>query len=191
LDVGAGRGAFVEAAQAAFSARGVELAAEAATEARSRGLPVECGDFLAREDDGSSFDVITLWDVLAGFRDPRQVMAKCRSMLKEDGTLVVTVPMVDSFIARALKKFWPLMIPPVNLQYFSRSSLEMLGREEGFDLIGIELPGKKVAVNFLFSKAFRSVGLFSLADFLGRVLPAFPVSLNTRDIACVTFRRTA
>lgn len=191
LDIGAGKGAFVEAAQAAFSAEGLELSEEAAAEARSRGIPIQSGDFLAKEDDQNTFDVITLWDVLAGFRDPRRIMAKCRDMLKADGTLVVTVPMVDSFVAQALKRFWPLMIPPVNLQYFTRRSLEVLGREEGFELVRFELPSKKVAANFLCSKAFRSVGLFSFAEFLGRVVPAFPVSLNTRDIACVTFRRTA
>jgi len=191
LDIGAGKGAFVEAAQTAFAAEGVELSEEAAAEARSRGIPIRSGDFLAKEDEQNLFDVITLWDVLAGFRDPRQVMAKCREMLKVNGTLVVTVPMVDSYIAKALKRFWPLMIPPVNLQYFSRKSLEMLGRKEGFELVGVEIPGKKVAANFLCSKAFRSVGLFSLAEFLGMVVPAFSVSLNTRDIACVTFKRTA
>jgi SAM-dependent methyltransferase len=191
LDIGAGKGAFVEAAQGAFAAAGIELSADAAAEARSRGIPIECGDFLAKENDRNTFDVITLWDVIAGFRNPQQVMAKCHAMLKPDGTLVMTVPMVDSFVAQALKRYWPLMIPPVNLQYFSRKSLKVLAREAGFEIVAIDLPSKKVAANFLCAKAFRSAGLFSIADFLGKVIPAFPVSLNTRDIGCVTFRRTA
>lgn len=191
LDVGAGKGAFVEAASGHFEANGIELSAEASSDAQAHGLDIEQGDFLALSSVESQFDVITLWDVLAGFVDLQAAMKKSHELLKPNGLLIASIPMVDSAAAKTLGRFWPLMIPPVNLHYFSRASIARLAVAQGFQLEVMRFAGKKVALSFVLAKGLRSMGLFGLAATLGRSAPTWPVPVNTRDIAYAVMRRVA
>lgn len=185
LDVGAGNGAFVEAAAEFFDAEGVEFAAATAAAAAARGLRVRGGDFLSMEISEKAYDIVTLWDVLAGLHDPHAAVARCGALVKDGGHVLMTLPMIDSVAARLLKRAWPLLIPPVNLHYFSRQGIARLAADHGLAVSALNYPGKQVALNFLAMKAARSIGQHALATCLGRVLPAVSVSVNTRDIACV------
>ena len=190
LDVGAGKGSFVEAASAAFEAEGIELSETAAAAARARNIPVAGGDFLALPLPEHAFNVVTFWDVLASLKDPSAALDRAWRCLDTDGIVVATLPMIDSLAARALRRFWPLLIPPVNLQYYSRRSIAVLAARHGFDLIAIDYPAKQVALSFVLAKAARSLRLFSLGDALGKHLPHTPIAINTGDIACVVLRRS-
>lgn len=191
IDIGCGRGAFVEVASERFFACGIDLSSTAAEAARQRGLDVCAGEFLASEFDQEKFDVITFWDVLAGFVDIRAVLRKSASLMAPSGVIVASVPMIDSLAARVLRSHWPLMLPPVNLHYFSRRSIKLMADSCGLDVIEMSSRAKKVALNFLLMKAARSLRLFRLASWMGSNLPPWPVNVNTHDITYVVFRRSA
>lgn len=74
----------------------------------------------------SSFDAVTVWDVLEHVRDPIQFMSACGSLLKPGGHLFVNVPNLDSLQARVLGARWPLLLPE-HLNYFNRKSLRFCG----------------------------------------------------------------
>lgn len=191
LDVGAGNGAFVEAAtNVGFDASGIELSQGAARVARAAGREVFAGKFPDEAPQGP-FDVITLWDVLAGLTDPRQALKGVHSRLGAQRHLVLTVPLVTSPIARLLGRFWPLWIPPVNLHYFSHESIRVLLRATGFELISCSTEAKDVAVDFLVRKGLRAAGLKGLSEWAGHWVPAQSVSVNLGDILTVQARKLA
>jgi SAM-dependent methyltransferase len=188
LDIGAGHGYFVEAAAGHFAATGIEYSATAAAAARAGGLAVVTGRFPAEAPPGP-YDIITLWDVLAGLPDPLDSLRAVHAALAPGGQVVFTVPLVSSFTARLLGRFWPLWIPPVNLHYFTRASLRQLLAAANLEELALETEAKQVALNFLVRKACRATGLVSLGDRVGALAPAWPVNLNLGDILTVSARR--
>ena len=141
LDVGCGKGAFLQAARHIFEVKGVELSGSAADFCKEKGLSVSQGDFNAIDLPRGFFDVVTFWDVIAGLANPDKVLSKTHSLLKDDGVLILTVPLIDSLIAKILRYAWPMLIPPVNLQYFSKKSLTQLAYNHGFELIEFRKTG--------------------------------------------------
>ena len=133
LDIGAGKGYFVKAAERYFEAQGIEISSAAIKTAQDLGADVRPGDFESLDFGEDRFDVVTLWDVVAGFRDPHRVFERLSTMLVAGGTLVFTVPRVTSAAAKVLRRYWPMYIPPVNLSYFSEKSLLMLLELHGYD----------------------------------------------------------
>ncbi len=187
LDIGAGNGAFLRAARTkGFAIDGVEFSTVAASKARDAGFTVFEGDFFATDFQGASYDLITLWDVLASLHQPAEVLEKCFTLLQDDGSLVMTLPMIDSKIARLLGARWALMIPPVNLHFFTRQSIRQLIERAGFELQDIRTESKKVSLNFIAIKAVRSFRLHFLEPIVTKLVPNWNVTLNTGDIATVT-----
>lgn len=189
LDVGAGRGYFVKAAQLFFDARGIDYSPDAQTYGKSLGVTMDSGDFLLAPYDASSFDVLTLWDVLASMVNVCSTMSHAAKLLRPGGYAVLTVPMGDSLACRLSGKRWPLWIPPVNLHYFSKQSLECLLHKCGFEIVRMERQGKRVSLNFLFLKLARSLGLRRLEHTLANMPLRWAVPVNLGDIQTVLVRR--
>jgi SAM-dependent methyltransferase len=130
LDVGCASGLFLRcAADAGWNVIGVEpsktLCKEATKTLTGRG-EVICSTL---QDSGlriSSFDAVTMWDVLEHVRDPIEFMNACGSLLKPGGHLFVNVPDLNSLQARILGARWPLLLPE-HLNYFNRKSLKFCG----------------------------------------------------------------
>lgn len=173
-----------------FSAVGLELSGIASRAAREAGLDVREGDFFAADLPDQSFDVITLWDVVASLCDPHRTLSRCRELLAPDGHVILTVPMLDGPLSRLLGRFWPLLIPPVNLHYFTRKSVEQLAVSQGFSVETRKTEGKLVSLRFIVQKGFRSLGWRRPEVWASRSIPVFPIYVNTRDICAVVLRAT-
>lgn len=189
LDVGAGRGYFVKAARTYFDARGIDYSPNAVRYARSLGVSMDSGDFIQAPYEAGSFDILTFWDVLASMVDIRSTMSYAAKLLRPGGCAVLTVPMGDSLACRLTGKRWPLWIPPVNLHYFSKQSLERLLRECGFEIVCMECQGKRVSLNFLFVKLARSLGLRGLEHAIAKLPLRWAMPVNLGDIQTVLARR--
>lgn len=187
LDIGAGCGYFVRAASAWFDAEGLDVSAQATEVAHSFGANVHCADFMTADIAAGRYDIVTLWDVLAGFADPAAALERIATLIKPGGTLIMTVPDAGSRIARSLGGYWPLFIPPINLNYFTTDSLQRLLQSAGFELEGMRHDAKRVALDFVVVKALRTLG-FANVQTVG--LPArLAVSLDLGDILTATARR--
>lgn len=185
LDVGCGKGAFVAAALNGFKAEGVEPSRSAANAARELGLVIHQDDFMSVQLEQTAYDVITFWDVLASLDDPVAALKRAKTLLRPTGLLVLTLPMIDSLAARLFRRTWPLLIPPVNLHYFSRPSISRLAQECGLVISECRHSGKLVSLNFLAQKASRSLRLPKRIDAAAGRLPDWPVRINTGDIATI------
>lgn len=190
LDIGAGNGFFVRSAmEAGFAAEGIELSPAAAEAARAMGADVKAGDFLTGAVAGP-YDVITMWDVLSGMTDPHAVLARVAQLLKPGGYFVATVADGAAPVARLLGRFWPLMIPPVNLHFFSRTSLRYALERHDLSPTGWRHDAKCVALRFVGQKLARVLGLHALDSAAARLIPVrLTLSLNLGDIATVAARR--
>ena len=138
LDVGCASGAFLGcAADAGWSVVGVEPSEVLCRRAQAilgvRG-DVFCVPLQQADLPASSFDVLTLWDVLEHVPDPRSFMKHCASLIKPGGYLLANVPDLDSLQARVLRKRWPLLLAE-HLNYFNRKSLKLCGELAGLQWV--------------------------------------------------------
>lgn len=194
LDVGCATGDFLVAARASVrEVRGVELSPYAADIARARGLDVVAGDFLEVAIGGGAFDVVTMWDYLEHVPDPVATLAKAHRVLKPGGYLVISTGDVESAAAKILGRFWHLLIPPKHLYFFSPATLSRVLVQQGFVVLQIARPGKRVPLDFVVWKAaaltFPRLARPALAVArhvgLGRVAPV----VNLHDIMTVVARK--
>jgi SAM-dependent methyltransferase len=103
LDVGCASGGLVQGAnQRGWEAQGVELSAEAAAHARSRGLEVFHGDLLAARFPSTHFDLVYMGDVLEHVPDCRAVVVEVARVLKPGGWFYLRGPVTTNSIARTL-----------------------------------------------------------------------------------------
>lgn len=191
LDIGCANGVFLKLAARRFEVLGVDVSPEAVEHARERlGLPALCGDFERLDLPASGFDVITLWDVLASLRDPAASLRRIATLLKPGGRLIMTLPDIDSLSFRLLRRFWPLLIPPINLHYFSPASTRALLAQAGLRLERYHWPGKTLSVNFVLRKLGRILGVRILDNERVGLPGVRRVYLNLGDIAEVWAQST-
>jgi SAM-dependent methyltransferase len=190
LDVGCARGFFLKAASQAFVVTGTDLSDSAAAYARDTlGLEVVGGDFLTAPLPELHFDVITMWDVLAGLAEPVPGVEKVHRLLKPGGLFVFTVPDIGSLSFRLTRRFWPLLIPPVNLVYFTHRSVHALLEPRGFRILKYRHEGKSLSTNFVLRKLGRILNIRTLDRDSVRIPGIRNVFLNLRDIATVYARK--
>jgi len=142
LDVGCGAGFFLEQAmhKGVWQCFGVDLSAYASALARQRaGCPVHTGTLETAGFLSLWFDVITLWCLLEHVPDPKAVLRESRTLLKEDGILLVAVPNVNYLLLRnRAAKFMgksSSLHPEEHLSHFSQRTLHEMLTQEGFEVV--------------------------------------------------------
>lgn len=137
LDVGCGAGDFMAVAQTlGFEVEGIDISKASVEICRARRLKARAADFLSC-DFASTFDLITMWDVVAHLRDPAAFFSRAHSLLTDRGLLFVKTPAFGDLSVR-LSNRWPrlagtLLGAPSHLQYFDRESLSALLSGTGFE----------------------------------------------------------
>lgn len=135
LDVGCGDGKFLWALDPGrwkrtgvdSSSRTLELVRACIPE-----IPLVAGDIHSTELIEGEFDVVTFWHVLEHLPDPRKVIARASSLLKDRGWLFVSLPNLASLQARVFRRHWYAFDDvPRHLYHFSRLSLDLLLHESG------------------------------------------------------------
>jgi SAM-dependent methyltransferase len=93
LDVGTGIGQFLHHARKEFTdVEGLEISSSAIQIAREKyRLDIRRGT-IENLDFDKKYDHITLFHVLEHVHDPKSVLEKCRSLLTDDGLLVIAAP---------------------------------------------------------------------------------------------------
>ncbi len=135
LDYGCGAGLFVKSAnEAGWNARGIEPNADARQVANEKGLTVESPTSISTLKKGS-FNVITLWHVLEHLHDINEVIPKLRSLLIDDGVLLIAVPNVDSWDAKHYQEKWAAYDVPRHLYHFSPKTLALFFNKFGMRVV--------------------------------------------------------
>lgn len=135
LDIGCGGGAFPMAAlKLGIEVHGIEPSQYLSDFAQKEyGVTVHTGFFEeVVEHLDSKYDFICFWDVIEHIYDLNQTMRCCEKVLKNNGKVIINIPVHNSFIARLLGNFWPMYLD-VHVQYFSATSLDKLMNKFGFE----------------------------------------------------------
>ncbi|MEJ2717184.1 MAG: methyltransferase domain-containing protein [Deltaproteobacteria bacterium] len=144
LDVGCASGYFLECLGPGWDPYGCEPSRSMAEIARQRfGDRISVGEF-DRYQSEHSFDLITMWDTLDHFVDPRSAVEKVRSLLGRHGFLAINLGDCGSMVARLLGMRWYHFIPPAHLSFFDRTTLSMFLKKNGFTVRETAYLGKYV-----------------------------------------------
>jgi 2-polyprenyl-3-methyl-5-hydroxy-6-metoxy-1,4-benzoquinol methylase len=163
LDVGAGYGFFLEALErAGYPTDGMEISEHAAAEARkrSRGQVARQGAEEPFPFPDSSYDAVTLWDVIEHLRDYDAALANCRRVLKPGGKLFVITLNAHSLARPLLGKKWAWYQDPTHIHMFTPRMLR-----EGLEKAGLQVERLLTESNFCsvgegtkFLKPLRVIG---------------------------------
>jgi 2-polyprenyl-3-methyl-5-hydroxy-6-metoxy-1,4-benzoquinol methylase len=137
LDVGCGNGAFLaDAAEHGWQVYGQEFDAKAAEVAnKSSGAEVRLGDLLEVGFEHSSFDAITLSNVLEHLHNPREIVTEACRLLKPGGTFVSISPNPNSYLHTKFGQSWRGLEVPRHLFLLPPAALREIASDAGFSAI--------------------------------------------------------
>ena len=84
--------------------------------------------------DQIKFDVIVFKDVLEHTFDPNIILKTYKNFLKQNAIMFITVPWNQSKAANIRKINWEMVKPLGHLHYFSKNSLNILLKNNGFEV---------------------------------------------------------
>ncbi len=138
LDAGCGDGKFLWALDPGrWEAVGVDTHRPTLSLVRARipGLHLVEGDLNSAELAEGGFDVLTLWHVFEHLTDPAVTLRRVHRLLGPGGWLFISLPRFDSLQAALFRRHWYAFDDvPRHLYHFSKSSLDRLLREAGFEV---------------------------------------------------------
>ncbi len=136
LDIGCGTGDFLKVAQSnGWNVSGIEPNPSARNIANAKTNNSVFDTPKLDTFKTNSFDVITLWHVLEHLPNLEAQIATLKSLLKENGTLIIAVPNFNSFDANHYKSFWAAYDVPRHLWHFSRSSIDKFFSKEDMKVV--------------------------------------------------------
>lgn len=140
IDAGAGRGRFVDHARGHGypAATGVEPTARGVDVARARyGLSLERASIADAAVVPGSADAVTLWHVLEHVDDPGATLAQLHAWLRPGGALIIGVPNLASWQARAGGPRWFHLDLPRHRTHFTARGLKRLLEAQGFEVVRV------------------------------------------------------
>ena len=151
LDVGCGNGALLRQAQSlGFVVSGVEISRALASLVKDQ-LRCEVYEQLLSELDlpESSFDVVTMYDLIEHTENPRQDLEQAFRVLKSGGVFFALTPNDQALLRRISRVLFAASLQsfsspmrrlyyPDHLSYFTAESLSRLLASTGFELISLE-----------------------------------------------------
>lgn len=189
LDLGCSSGLFLELMDG-WERHGVEISEEYGNIARGKiGDSIFVGPFEDYPAKDGYFDVITMFDMFDHLIDPLASLAKCRSMLKPGGMVVIKVHNISCLFAKLTGSAFYAILPPVHLFYYNKRSLKLALTKTGFVFVKSKFIGHLLKLQTVFMQMSRN-NRHSLAYKIyqalsGGVLGEIKFYKNLRDIITV------
>jgi len=110
-----------------------------------------------------------MWDYLEHSTDPVRELGLCHELLKPGGVVLLSIPNVDSWSYRVFKQKWIGFKNIEHFYFFSRQTLERIGRLTGFELIDSFYQGKYVSLAFLLSRVQYYTSCTPVLNMIARI----------------------
>lgn len=88
-----------------------------------------------------SYDAITMWHVLEHVPDLNERMVEIRRICKDDGTMFIALPNLNSPDSRHYGKFWAGLDVPRHLYHFTKETFSKLAKNHKLEVVS-EIPMK-------------------------------------------------
>jgi 2-polyprenyl-3-methyl-5-hydroxy-6-metoxy-1,4-benzoquinol methylase len=121
------------------------------------GMPIASGTVFDQKYESSSYDLVTLWDVLEHTADPKAEIGETHRLLKDSGLLVVNYPDIGSWIARLMGRSWVFLLD-VHLYYFTRATIARLLDKSGFEVLFVRPHYQRLSLGYVLRRASAYVG---------------------------------
>jgi SAM-dependent methyltransferase len=134
LDVGSGKGEpGIFALEHGWHVVGVDPSPAACEIATRRGIDARVGMLASAQlDDVAPFDAVMFHHSLEHVESPRRDLELARSLVRDDGIVLISVPNFDSWSARRFGASWYDLDVPRHRTHFTRRSLDQLLTATGF-----------------------------------------------------------
>jgi 2-polyprenyl-3-methyl-5-hydroxy-6-metoxy-1,4-benzoquinol methylase len=135
LDIGCGTAEFIYACKVdGWNVTGIEPSEIARRNAEKKYGIIALEQEKLFELNEKKFNVITLWHVLEHVHQLEKTMEQIKTLLLDDGVLIVAVPNCDSWDAKKYGKHWAAWDLPRHLYHFTEKNIEALFGKLGFRL---------------------------------------------------------
>lgn len=181
LDVGCYCGYFLDVArESGYEVEGLELSKWASDHARLSGLVVHNDTLSSLKLDGH-FDLITMWDVVEHFSDPRAELHEINRLLKKHGYLFLSTINVGSIVARLMGPRWPWLMD-MHIFYFNPNTITKILEQEGFRIVRIQNYTHIISSKYFITKLAHISHIAELIfKALHRILGEFKIPFNLGD----------
>jgi len=192
LDIGCGPGFFLKSASSRFDVCGIELSKSASDYANNElSLNVINSSFATNIFGPEQFDVVTLWDTLEHLNDPHDVLNEISRIIKRGGLLAFATGDFQSICAKLFEEKWHLLNVPEHLFFYTRKSIELLLKKQGFEILHLSYPYSFYTLSYIAERAAKSFNI--PAEFTNSsalfLLKKIIIPLNLFDIMLVIARR--
>lgn len=136
LDIGCASGHLVGIFNSlGWNASGIDVSEYSTKYGREiRGLNIITGDLLEAKFPSNHFEIITMLEVIEHLSEPMKYLEEIKRILSNDGTLIVSTPNVDYFLAKLRReKWWGYKIIG-HIHFFSIKTMS-----EMLDKLGLEI----------------------------------------------------
>jgi len=134
LDVGCGDGSYLSLSPAPVRV-GLDLAPAALANVRGRGLQAVRGSVPGSPFRSGSFTLVSMLHYLEHLPAPEPALAEVRRLLVPGGDLIVQIPVLDSWQARLLGRWWGGLDVPRHLVDYRAANLRSALAAAGFAVI--------------------------------------------------------
>ena len=121
-----------------YDIAGIELSQSAVDIAQKFNLPVKRMDFFSTEIQSSSFDIITMFEVIEHLPMPVSFLQRAEGVLKPGGLIYLTTPNYNSLDRRVFVKHWNVFHRE-HLTYFAPATLaKTITDKTGLEVLHVE-----------------------------------------------------
>lgn len=146
LDVGCGRGFFLEEARKrGWEVYGTEYSRRALELLESKGITTCEGRINESTFAGIPFDIITSFEVIEHINTPNEDLPQIHQKLRPGGLLYITTPNYNSLMRRLLKAKYNIIEYPEHLSYYTRNTLNKTVCRHGFKNIKFQSTGISIS----------------------------------------------
>ena len=136
LDVGCGRGWFLQEAQKrGWNIYGTEYSRTAVEICESKGIRMAIGKLDYKSFIEDEFDVITLFEVIEHINNPNEELENISKLLRTGGLLYCTTPNFNSLMRYYLRTEYNIIGYPEHLSYYTNKTLNKVVKSHGFKLV--------------------------------------------------------